>query len=124
MTRAVAAAARVTRPGGTVCIACRVAAGPGIIFERWRQGAPLDRLIHEAATLGDPALVADAVETRLFARALGDRRLVLLSGLDEAAVEELGFGHAASPEAVERLAHRAECLVVLHEADRMLPHLG
>jgi hypothetical protein len=121
VTRALAAAARVTRPGGTVCVACRVAAGPGIIFERWRQGAPLERLVHEAAALGDPALVADALETRLFARALGDRRLVLLSGLDESTVEELGFGHAASPEAVERLAHRAESLVVLHEADRMLP---
>ncbi|MFM7107556.1 MAG: hypothetical protein ACKOZU_02970, partial [Planctomycetaceae bacterium] len=82
VTRAVAAAARVTRPGGTVCVAGRVSAFPGIIFERWRQGAPLDRLVHEAATLGDPALVADALETRLFARALGDRRLVLLTDID------------------------------------------
>ncbi len=122
VTMAVAAAARVTRPTGTVCIACRVAEGPGIIFERWRQGAPLDRLVHEAAALGDPALVADALETRLFARALGDRRLVLLADLDETTVEELGFGHAADPEAVARLVHRAESLVVLHEADRMLPH--
>jgi len=46
---------------------------------------------------------------------------VLLSDLDEATVEDLGFGHAASPEVVERLAHRAERVVVLHEADRMLP---
>ncbi len=124
ITRALAAAARVTRPAGTVCIACRVATGPGIIFERWRQGAPLDGLVHEAARLGDPALVADALETRLFARALGDRRLVLLCDIEAETVEELGFGHAASPEAVERLAHRAESLVVLHEADRMLPHVA
>ena len=61
---------------------------------------------------------------RLFARALGERRLVLLSALDESTVEELGFGHAASPEAVERLAHRAESIIVLHEADRMLPQPG
>jgi len=124
VTRAVAAAARVTRPGGTICVASRVADGPGIIFARWRQGAPLEGLVHEAAALGDPALVADALETRLFARALGDRRLVLLSDIDGATVEDLGFGHAANPEAVERLAHRAESLVVLHEADRMLPHAG
>ena len=124
ITRALAAASRVTRPGGTVCIASHVAAGPGIIFERWRQGAPLDALVHEAARLGDPALVADALETRLFARALGDRRLVLLCDIDAETVEELGFGHAAAPEAVERLAHRAESLVVLHEADRMLPHVA
>lgn len=123
VTRALAAAARVARPGGTVCIACRVADGPGIIFERWRQGAPLDGLVHEAAKLGDPALVADALETRLFARALGDRRLVLLSDIEAETVEELGFGHA-TPAAVERLAHRAESLVVLHEADRMLPTLS
>ncbi len=121
VTRAVAAAARVTRPGGTVCVVGRVATGPGIIFERWRQAAPLDGLVHEAAASGDPALVADALETRLFARALGDRRLVLLADLDAETVEDLGFGHAANPEAVERLAHRAESLVVLHEADRMLP---
>ncbi len=124
VTRAVAAAARVTRSGGTICVACRVAGGPGIIFERWRQGAPLDRLVHEAVELADPVLVADAIETRLFARALGDRRLVLLSDIDEGTVEELGFGHAPGPEVVERLAHRAERLVVLHEADEMLPHVG
>ena len=124
VTRAVAAAARVTRTGGTVCVAGRVAAGPGIIFERWRQGAPLERLVHEAAASGDPLLVADALETRLFARALGDRRLVLLTDIDADTVEELGFGHAADPEAVERLAHRAESLAVLHEADRMLPQAG
>lgn len=124
VTRGLAAAARVTRPAGTVCIACRASAGPGIIFERWRQGAPLEALVHEATRLGDPALVADALETRLFARALGDRRLVLLSDLDAETVEELGFGHAASPDAVERLAHRAESLVVLDEADRMLPHVA
>ena len=58
---------------------------------------------------------------RLFARALDDRRLVLLSDLGEEAVEELEFGYAASPEVVERLAHRAERLVVLAEADRCLP---
>ncbi|MFM9058587.1 MAG: hypothetical protein ACKOSQ_05645 [Planctomycetaceae bacterium] len=124
VTRALAAASRVTRPGGTVCVVGRVAAGPGIIFERWRQGAPLDGLVHEAAASADPALVADALETRLFARALGDRRLVLLSDIDAEAVEDLGFGHAAGPDAVERLAHRAENLVVLHEADRMLPQLA
>ena len=118
---ALAAAARITRPGGTICVAGDVREGPGIIFLRWRQGAALEALVHEAAALGDPALVADALETRLFARALGDRRLVVLSGIDEATVEELGFGYAAGPEAVERLAHRAESLVVLHEADRMLP---
>ena len=120
VTRAVAAAGRVTRPGGTICVVSRVASAPGIVFQRWRQAAPLEALVHEAAATGDPALVADALETRLFARALGDRRFVLLSDIDEATVEDLGFGHA-TPEAVERLAHRAESLVVLHEADRMLP---
>jgi hypothetical protein len=49
---------------------------------------------------------------------------VLLSAADEAAVEDLEFGHAAAPEVVERLAHRAESVVVLEEADRMLPRLA
>ena len=40
------------------------------------------------------ALIANAVETRFFARALEDRRLVLLSGLDESLVEDLEFGFA------------------------------
>ena len=122
--RAVAAAARVTHPTGTVCIASRLAERPGVIFTRWREGAPLDALVREALASGDMTLVRDAFQTRFFARALGDRRLVLLSDLDEATVEELELGHAATPEVVERLAHRAETVTVLHEADRMLPRLA
>jgi hypothetical protein len=121
VTRAVAAAARATEPGGTICIASTVALPPGPIFTRWRQGAPLDALVHEAVGMNDPALLADAVQTRLFARALLDRRLVLLSALDEATVEDLEFGFAEKPAVVERLARRAESLAVLHEADRMFP---
>lgn len=119
--RAVAAAARLTRPGATICVAGPVTRGPGLVFLRWRQGAPLRPLVREAVASGDPVLTADALQTRLFARALGTRRLVLLSDIDEATVEELGFGHAGSPEVVERLAHRAASVVVLEEADRMLP---
>ena len=122
--RAVAAAARVTRADGTICVASRVSSGPGIIFLRWRQGAPLEKLVHEALATQDPQLVADALQTRLFARALGDRRLVLLSDMAEDAVEELEFGSASSPEVVERLVHRSDSLAVLHEADRMLPNMG
>ena len=122
--RGVAAAARVTQPGGTICLACRAETPPGIVFQRWRQGAPLERLVHEAVGTRDRALVADALETRLFARALGDRRLVLLSDIDEAAVEELEFGFADSPDTIARLAERADSVAVLHEADRMLPQAG
>lgn len=118
---AVAAAARVTSPGGTICVACRDVEPAGVILQRWRQGAPLEGLVHEAVASRDPALIADALLTRLFARALDDRRLVLLSNLGEEAVEDLEFGHASSPEVIERLAHRADRLVVLPEADRCLP---
>lgn len=121
LTTALAAAARVTRPDGTICMACRVAAPPGIVFQRWRQGAALERLVHEAVGTRDGALVADALQTRLFARALGDRRLVLLSDIDETAVEDLEFGFAAGPDVIERLVERADSVAVLHEADRMLP---
>jgi len=124
LLRAVAAAARVTHPAGTVCIASRLAERPGVIFSRWREGAPLDALVREAVGTGDQTLITDAFQTRFFARALGDRRLVLLSDLDEATVEELELGFAATPEVVERLAHRAESVAVLHEADRMLPRLA
>jgi len=124
VVRAVAAAARVTHPGGTICVVSRVAAGPGLIFLRWRQGAPLEQLVHEAIATRDQSLVADALQTRLFARALGERRFVLLSDLDETAVEELGFGHAATPDVVDRLAHRADSLAVLRDADLMLPNPG
>jgi hypothetical protein len=121
VTTAVAAAARVTRPDGTICVACRVAEPPGIVFQRWRQGAALERLVHEAVGTRDGVLVADALQTRLFARALGDRRLVLLSDIDETAVEDLEFGFAAGPDVIARLVERADSVVVLHEADRMLP---
>ena len=122
--RAVAAAARLTHPGGTICVVSRLGERPGVIFSRWREGAPLDGLVREALGTGDPSLVTDAWQTRFFARALGDRRLVLLSDLDEATVEELELGFAATPEVVERLAHRADSVAVLHEADRMLPRLA
>ena len=123
VTRAVAAASRVTHPGGTICVACRLAERPGIVFSRWRQGAPLAPLVREAVGTADPAMIADAVQTRLFARALGDRRVVLLSDLEEGVVEELEFGHAATPEVIERLAHRSDRVIVLREADRMLPRI-
>jgi hypothetical protein len=94
-----------------------------VIFSRWRQGTPLAPLIQEAVASGDPSLIADALLTRFFARRLGDRRLVLLSGLDESTVEDLEFGYAESTAVIERLASRAESVVLLHEADRMLPRL-
>lgn len=122
--RAVAAAARVTHEEGTICLVGRLAAEPGVIFSRWRQGAPLEGLVHEAVGTKDPQLIADALQTRLFARALGDRRLVLLTELDEAIVEDLEFGYAESADDVARLAAKAESLIVLHEADRMLPGVG
>jgi hypothetical protein len=122
--RAVAAAARVTHEEGTICLVGQLAAEPGVIFSRWRQGAPLQGLVLEAIGTKDPQLIANALQTRLFARALGDRRLVLLTDLDEAIVEDLEFGYADSPEDVARLAAKAESLIVLHEADRMLPGVG
>jgi len=122
--RAVAAAARVTHEEGTICLVGRLAAEPGVIFSRWRQGAPLQGLVHEAVGTKDSQLIADALQTRLFARALGDRRLVLLTDLDEAIVEDLEFGYADSADDVARLAAKAESLIVLHEADRMLPRVG
>ena len=124
LVRAVAAAARTTHPEGTICIVSRLATPPGPVFHRWRQGVALKPLVEEALASGDQTLIADAVATRFFAQALGDRRLVLLSDLDQGLVEELEFGHAANPEAVERLAHRTDSLVVLHEAERMFPRLG
>jgi hypothetical protein len=124
LLRGVAAAARVTAPGGTICVASRLDERPGVIFARWREGTPLEPLVKEAVRTGDPVLLADAFRTRLFARVLGDRRLVLLSDLDEESLGDLDVGHAATPEVVERLAHRAASVAILHEADRMLPRLA
>jgi hypothetical protein len=121
--RAVAASARVTQPDATICVVCNVTEAPGIVTTRWRQGAPLEPLLREAADSKDPSIIADALATKLLARALGERRLVVLSQLDQAAVEDLGFGHAADIDVIERLANRAEHVVILHEADLMLPLL-
>lgn len=119
--RAVAAAAAVARPGGTICLAGRLAEAPGEVTRRSRQGVALPGLVGEALRSGEAALVADAFVARFLARALGDRRLVLLSDLPGEEVEELGFGHAATPEAIERLAHRAAELVVIADAERVFP---
>ena len=121
LRKAVAASARVTHPGGTVCIASRLQEKPGVVFARWREGVPVEGLVREAVGSGDPVLIEDAFQTRFIARALADRRLVLLSDLGQDTVEELELGYAATPEVVERLAHRADSIAVLHEADRMLP---
>lgn len=121
IVHAAAAAARVTRAGATIVVACRDIEPAGLVFTRWRQGAPLEGLVHEAVASGDRTLITDALLTRLFARAIDDRRLVLLSNLSEEVVEELEFGYAGSPEIVERLAHRADRLAVLAEADRCFP---
>jgi len=123
IARAVAAAARITRPTATICVATTTANAPGPVVTRWRQGAPLQPLVREACGSGDPSLVADAVVTRFLAQALDDRRLVLLSNLDEATVEDLEFGYAAGPDTVRRLARRAESVAILHEADLLFPHL-
>lgn len=121
VTRAVAAAARTTRPGGTICIACTLSESPGIVFTRWRQAAELVPLIREAAHSGDASLITEGLQTKLFARALGDRRLVLLSGLDQDLVEDLDIGHASSPDAIERLMHQVDSVTFLHEADHLCP---
>lgn len=121
VARAVAAASRATFPDGTVCVVGRLADEPGIVFSRWRQGVALQPLIREAVRSGEAALVADAFFTRQMARALRARRLVLLSDLEESTLESLDIGHASAPEDVDRLCHAAESVIVLHEADRMLP---
>lgn len=123
LVRAVAAAARVAQPDATICVVGDLADPPGLVMTRWRQGVPLEPLLREAAESTDPAIVADALATRLLARALGDRRLVILSRLDQTVVEDFGFGYAGDVDVIERLANRAEHVVVLHEADLMLPLL-
>jgi len=123
LVRAVAAAARMTEPDATVCVVADLAEPPGPVTGRWRQGTPLPPLLREAAASGDPALVADALAARHLSRALGERRLVLLSRLSEEVVEDLGFGHASDLAVVERLANRGERVVILHEADLMLPRI-
>ena len=122
--RGVAAAARITAADGTICVASRLAARPGPVLTRWRQGLPLGPLLREAKESDDPALIADAFLARRLRRALGGRRLVLLSSLDEETVEDLAFGYADSPETIQRLAKRARSVAVLHEADRMLPSIA
>ncbi len=123
LVRGVAAAARVTQPDATICLVGDVAELPGPVLARWRQGTPLEPLLREAAASGDPVLVADALDARFLCRGLGERRLVLLTRLEEEAVEDLGFGHAAEVAVIERLANRGERVAVLHEADLMLPRL-
>lgn len=123
VARAVAAAARITRPDGTICVVAGRVTPPGPVVTRYREGAPLVPLLREACRSGDPALAADAVEARFLARGLEDRRIVLLSNLDEALVEDLEFGYAASPDALQRLVRGAKAVVVLHEADLMFPRL-
>jgi hypothetical protein len=113
----------VTLPDATICLVGDLADRPGPVISRWRQGTPLEPLLREAAASGDPVLIADALDAKLLKRSLGERRLVLLSKLGEEEVEDLGFGHAADVAVIERLANRGESVVILHEADLMLPRI-
>ena len=121
LTRAVAAAARTTRPDGTICVACSLAGLPDGLFTSWRRGESLFAITADAADSDDPLILGEALQTSLFARALGNRRLVLCSGLDEETVEDLDIGHADGPDAVNRLIQQADSLILLHEADRLCP---
>ena len=116
-----AAAARATHPDGTICVACSLASLPDGFFTNWRRGESLLSIVGDATHSDDPLILGEALQTVLFARALGNRRLVLFSGLDEDTVEDLDVGHADSPEAVQRLIHQADSVIVLHEADRLCP---
>ena len=102
-------------------MACNTDQDPGLIFTRWRQGIDLRMLLREASDSDDIHLHMDALQTSLFARALGDRRLVLLSQLNQELVEDLDIGHAETPDAVNRLIQQAESVCVLHEANRLCP---
>ena len=121
LTRAVAAAARVTTHDGTICIACNMSEKPGIIFTRWRHGVDLPMLLREASDSEETVLLLDALHTSLFAQALENRRLVLLSHLDQEFVEDLDIGHAETPDAINRLIQQSESVTVLHEANRLCP---
>ena len=65
---------------------------------------------------GDPSNIEEAKRILAEVSPLRGR-----PGLAEDVVEELEFGYAAGPEVVERLAHRADGVVVLPEADRCFP---
>ena len=71
LTRALAAAARVTNHDGTVCIVCSMDEEPGPIFTRWRQGINFGMLLRETLNSDDTDLHMDALQTSLFAQALG-----------------------------------------------------
>ena len=94
---------------------------PGPIFTRAGEGINLRMLLREAINSDDIDLHMDALQTLLFAQALGDRRLVLLSQLNQDLVEDLDIGYAETPDAVNRLIQQAESVCVIHEANRMCP---
>ena len=97
---------------------------PGEILTQWRQGALLRGVVHEAIHSNDQNLIKDALQTRLFAKALGDRRLVVLSDLEESLVEDLEFGFAESPDDIVRLTARSDEFIVLHEGDLLMPQVS
>ena len=122
--RAIAAAGRVTHDDGTICLVGSLSEEPGEILTQWRQGALLRGVVHEAIHSNDQNLIKDALQTRLFAKALGDRRLVVLSDLEESLVEDLEFGFAESPDDIVRLTARSDEFIVLHEGDLLMPQVS
>jgi len=111
-SRALFSAARAVRDGGAIVLCTEMSCPPGPALQKLRADASDDQLML--------ALKRDRSEDAVAAALLVSERLrahvYLLSYLESEVVEDLGLGHVADADDVERLSRRFESCILLGNA--------
>ena len=113
--RALHAAKRVADDSAVIVLCTELSQPPGLALQQ-RQSWNDDHL----AQL-DESSEPDGISAALLANLRDDARVLLLSGLSEEVVEDLGMGFIGDEEAVKRLTQQFDTCILLGAAQRTAP---
>ena len=117
LARAIFASLRVITDHGTIVLCTDLKRPPGPALKRLAQVADSDRVLSQLQSAHTP----DAAPASLLLETRERCRVFLLSGLDGDVVEELGVGHVAQAQDIERLAHEHDSCILLANAHHAMP---
>ncbi len=110
--RALYAASQAVADGGAIVLCTNLQCRPGPALQRLTGMRDYDSLLHDLRRERSH----DATSAALLAEALERVQVYLLSNLDESAVEDLGVGHVADSDQLERLSRQFESCMLLGNA--------
>ncbi|MBI2825015.1 MAG: DUF2088 domain-containing protein [Planctomycetia bacterium] len=120
VARALAAALRVVAADGAIALVTALADAPAPALRQCGEASDPRQLLRHIRR-GAPA---DFLPAAALAHALDQARLYMLSGLPDAAVEELGIVPLANGAELARLAGRHASCIVLSNAQYAVPRVG